>query len=75
MEILFQSLHNNYKQLLLTVAVLLTNICVIAQLPAELQTPELISINRMPMQSVPLLLKICKWQRHLIKKSRPTIFL
>lgn len=51
MEILFQSLHNNYKQLLLTVAVLLTNICVIAQLPAELQTPELISINRMPMRA------------------------
>ena len=51
MEILFQSLHNNYKQLLLTVALLLTNICVIAQLPAELQTPELISINRMPMRA------------------------
>ena len=51
MAISSQILHNNYKKLLVTVAVLLANICVIAQLPAELQTPELISINRMPMRA------------------------
>lgn len=51
MAILFQTVHRKYKRLFVTVAVLLANICVIAQLPAELQTPELISINRMPMRA------------------------
>lgn len=51
MAISFQTLHSKYKRLLVTVAVLLANICVIAQLPAELQTPELISINRMSMRA------------------------
>lgn len=51
MAIPSQILHNNYKKLLVTVAVLLANICVTGQLPAELQTPELISINRMLMRA------------------------
>lgn len=47
----FPTLQHKYKVVVLTAAILLTNICMSGQLPAELLTPELVSINRMPMRA------------------------
>lgn len=51
MAIFFQPLYNRYKTIVLSITLLFTNNCIIAQLPTELQTPELVSINRMPMRN------------------------
>ncbi|HQV60567.1 MAG TPA: glycoside hydrolase family 2 TIM barrel-domain containing protein [Chitinophagaceae bacterium] len=43
--------HKMLRTPFILVIILLASNCVIGQLPAELQTPELVSINRMPMRA------------------------
>jgi len=46
----FQTVRNGLRTVVLFIAAIISNCDIIAQLPAELQTPELVSINRMPMR-------------------------
>ena len=47
----FMRHHKMLRTPFILVIILLASNCVIGQLPAELQTPELVSINRMPMRA------------------------
>ena len=51
MIIFLKSFFKYYCNAITTVPALLISSCLLGQLPGELQTPELVSINRMPMRN------------------------